>query len=91
MATKLEEFVRQSIDNLLKKLPAKKRLEGLSPKERLEGLSPAKRLEGVSLAKRLAGLSPEQRLDGLSREELRAVVEAIQRRLQSNAQSPKPS
>jgi hypothetical protein len=40
MAKQLEEFVRQSIDELLKKLPPEKRLEGLSPEERLEGLSP---------------------------------------------------
>jgi hypothetical protein len=40
MANQLEEFVRQSIDELLKKLPPEKRLEGLSPEERLEGLSP---------------------------------------------------
>src|SRR3954467_1712142 len=29
MATKLDEFVRQSIDELLKKLPVEKRLEGI--------------------------------------------------------------
>jgi hypothetical protein len=40
MANQLEEFVRQSIDELLKKLPPEKRLEGLSPEQRLEGLSP---------------------------------------------------
>jgi len=40
MAAQLEEFVRQSIDELLKKLPPEKRLEGLSPEERLQGLSP---------------------------------------------------
>lgn len=64
MATKLEEFVRQSIDELLKKLPAEKRLEGLSPEERLGGLSP---------------------------EQLRTALEAVQRRLQINGPSSKPS
>ncbi len=62
MASKLEEFVRQSIDELLKKLPPEKRLEGLSPEERLEGLSP---------------------------EDLRAALEAIQRRLGANGSSAK--
>lgn len=39
MATLLEEFVRQSIDELLLKLPPEKCLEGLSPQERLLGLN----------------------------------------------------
>jgi hypothetical protein len=40
MSEKLEQFVRQSIDELLAKLPPEERLKGLSPEERLEGLSP---------------------------------------------------
>jgi hypothetical protein len=48
MSSQLEEFVRQSIDELLKSLPPEKRLEGLSPEERLEGLSAEQRLEGLS-------------------------------------------
>jgi hypothetical protein len=91
MATKLEEFVRQSIDELLSKLPAEKRLQGLSAEERLEGLSAEERLEGLSAEERLEGLSPEERLEGLSAEELRAALDAIQRRLQSNGPSAKPS
>jgi hypothetical protein len=39
MPDKLQEFVRQSIDELLNSLPVKERLKGLSPQERLEGLS----------------------------------------------------
>jgi hypothetical protein len=39
MPDKLKEFVRQSIDELLKSLPPKERLKGLSPEERLEGLT----------------------------------------------------
>jgi hypothetical protein len=81
MANKLDEYVRQTIDELLKELPAEKRLEGLSPEERLEGLSPKKRLEG---------LSPEERLEGLSPDESRAALEAVQRRLKKNGQDPKP-
>jgi hypothetical protein len=78
MASQLEEFVRQSIDELLNKLPPEKRLEGLSPEELRKRLSPEQRLEG---------LSPEQRLEGLSPEELRAALEAAQRRLQANGPS----
>jgi hypothetical protein len=47
MATKLEEFVRQSVEELLRKLPPEKRLEGLSAEERLEGLSPEELREAL--------------------------------------------
>jgi hypothetical protein len=36
----LEELTRQTIEELLRELPAEKRLEGLSPEERVKGLSP---------------------------------------------------
>lgn len=39
MSEKLKEYVRQSIDDLLARLPAEKRLEGLPVEKRLEGLS----------------------------------------------------
>lgn len=39
MSEKLQEFVRQSIDQLLKSLPPEERLKGLPPEERLKGLS----------------------------------------------------
>jgi hypothetical protein len=57
----LEEFARQTIEQILKELPAQKRLEGLSAEERLKGL-PAEDL--------LKGLSAEQR------EELRRLLNA---------------
>jgi hypothetical protein len=81
MPNKLEEFVRQTIDELLAKLPAEERLKGLTPEERLEGL-PAE--------ERLKGLSAEERLEGLSPEELRLALEEAQRRLQTNGPSSKP-
>ena len=90
MSNKLEEFVRQSIDEMLKKLPPEKRLEGLSPEERLKGLPPEERLKGLPPEKRLEGLSPEERLEGLSPEELRAALEVAQRRLGANGPSSKP-
>ena len=45
----MEEFMKESIPNILKELPVEKRLEGLSPEERLEGLSPEERVKGLSL------------------------------------------
>jgi hypothetical protein len=39
MSEKLKEFVRQSINELLKSLPPEERLKGLPPEERLKGLS----------------------------------------------------
>jgi hypothetical protein len=55
MASKLDEFVRQSIDELLKKLPPEKRMEGLSAKERLKGLSPEELREALEEAQRQLG------------------------------------
>ena len=65
MPDKLKEFVRQSIDELLERLPAEERLKGLPAEERLKGL-PAE-----ELSKRL---SPKERLKGLSADE---VVQAL--------------
>jgi hypothetical protein len=39
MADKLQEFVRQSIDEILASLPAEERLKGLPAEERLKGLT----------------------------------------------------
>ncbi len=52
MPDKLQEFVRQSIDELLRSLP---------PEEHLKGLSPAERLEGLSAEEVFRALSPELR------------------------------
>jgi hypothetical protein len=41
MSTAIEEFARETIDELLKKLPVEKRLEGLTPEQRVQGLSAA--------------------------------------------------
>ncbi len=48
MSDKLKEFVRQSIDELLKELPAEERLKGLPAKERLKGLSAEESIEALS-------------------------------------------
>ena len=52
MSDKLKEFVRQTMDEMLTKLPLEERFKGLSPDER-----PA----GLSAQEVVAGLSPEAR------------------------------
>ena len=81
MANILQEYLRERLPQLLQKL---------SPEERLKGISTEKRLEGLSPEERLEGLSPEERLEGLSPEEVRSLVDAAQRKLQTNGMSPKP-
>ena len=49
MPDALEELTRQTIDRILKEIPTKKRLEGLSLEQRLEGLSPEERKELLRL------------------------------------------
>jgi len=46
----LEQFAEETIEELLRKLPAEKRLKGLSPDELLAALSPETR---AALAERL--------------------------------------
>ena len=43
MPDMLEEFARETIDQLLKNLPIEKRLEGLTPEQLLAGLTPEQR------------------------------------------------
>jgi hypothetical protein len=76
MSDKLKEFVRQSIDQLLKSLPAEERLKGLSPEERLKGLPVEERLKGLSAAEVARALPPE-------------VLEALARELKANGSSSK--
>ena len=48
MHPKLEEFERQSLDEILKKLPAEERLKGLPAEERLKGLSADEMIQALS-------------------------------------------
>ena len=57
MSEKLKEFVRQSIDELLRELPAEERLKGLPAEERLKGLS-ADEVAGALPPEVLAALWP---------------------------------
>jgi hypothetical protein len=61
MSSALQEFHRESADELLKELSVEKRLEGLSADQILRV---------VPIKKLLESLSPEQRVQGLSAEEL---------------------
>lgn len=61
MSEELKEFVRQSIDNLLRELPPEKRLEGLPAEERVKGLSPEERLAGLTPEELRAALEAVQR------------------------------
>ena len=79
MASRFYELMRMRIPEFLATLSVEERLAGLSAEERLKGLSPEKRLEG---------LSPEKRLEGLSPDDLRALAEAVQRRLQDENLPP---
>ena len=74
MPDKLKEFVRQSIDELLKSLPAEERLKGLPAEERLKGLPAEERLKGLSAEELVRALPPE-------------IVEALARRFKANGSS----
>jgi hypothetical protein len=52
MADKLAEFARETINEILKKLPSEKRLEGLSAEERIRGLSVDDLLEALPVEQR---------------------------------------
>jgi hypothetical protein len=95
MSDKLKEFVRQTIDEMLEKLPLEERLKGLSPEQRLEGLPAEELRKRLSPEQRLEGLPAEERLKGLSAEEVvRALppemLEALARQLKAKDPSTKP-
>ncbi len=90
MSVQLDEFVQETIKELLEELPPQKRLAGLTPEERLEGLSPEERLKGMSPEERLKGMSPRQRLAGLSPEVLRTALDEMLQRPSETGQAPEP-
>ncbi len=77
MPDALQQMAEETIKELLKELPAEKRLEGLSAEKRLEGLPAEKRLEGLSPDELLAALPPETRA-------------ALAQRLKDYGSPPKP-
>jgi hypothetical protein len=86
MPNKLEEFAQQTIEELLRKLPAEERLKGLSPEQRLEGLSPEELRKRLSPEERLADLSPDEVLAALSPQQR----EALARRFRDPGSAPPP-
>src|SRR5438045_2684514 len=59
MPDKLKEFVRETIDELLKSLPAEKRLEGLPAEELRKRLPVEERVKGLSAEELVKALPPE--------------------------------
>jgi hypothetical protein len=57
MPDMLDQFVRETIDELLKKLPPEERLKGLPAAERVKGMTPDELLEAL----------PPEVLEGLRR------------------------
>ena len=95
MPDQLNEFVRETIDELLKTLPAEERLKGLPAEELRKRLSPEERLEGLPAEELRKRLSPEERVKGLSEDELLKALspetlEALARKLKANGSSSKP-
>jgi hypothetical protein len=77
MHPKLEEFERQSLDEILKKLPFEERLKGLPADELRKALPVEERLKGLSADEVILALTPEMR-------------EALARHFKGNGSSPKP-
>jgi hypothetical protein len=89
MPDALEQFAQETIKELLKKLPAEKRLEGLSmgellaalPPEALAALATGETVEGLlkklPAEKRLEGLSPDELLAALSPEARAALAQRL--------------
>jgi hypothetical protein len=85
MSEKLKEFVRQSIDELLKNLPPEERLKGLPAEERLKGLPAEELRKALPIEERLKGLSEEEMIRALSPE----MLEALARYFKRNGSPPK--
>jgi hypothetical protein len=70
MSITLQEFARQSIEELLKELPAEQILKAVPVEKRLEGLTPEQRVQGMSadelfaLAKKLKSTGAGREADG---------------------------
>lgn len=62
MSDKLKEFARQTIDEMVKKLPPEERLKGLSADEVAQALQalPPETLEALTRKLRANGSSPKQ-------------------------------
>jgi hypothetical protein len=81
MHPKLEEFERQSLDEILKKLPLEERLKGLPVEELRKALPIEERLKGLTADEMIRALIP-----ALTPE----MREALARHFKGNGSSPKP-
>ena len=61
MSQAMQEFVRETIDEVLANLPAEERLKGLPAEELRKRLSAEERLKGLSADEVVRALSPEVR------------------------------
>ena len=84
MSEKLKEFVRQSIDELLKCLPAEELRKALPIEERLKGLPAEELRKALPIEERLKDLSPEELIRALPAD----ALEAITRRLRDKGSPP---
>jgi hypothetical protein len=71
---KLQELVRQTIEDMLRELTPRERLAGLPPEEIVKALPPEERLKGLTTEERLKGLSTEEIVKALP-PEMRAILE----------------
>jgi hypothetical protein len=104
MPDALEEFAREKIAEIVRKLsagepilglPAADILKKLPAEERLKGVPAEERLKGVPAEERLKGVPAEERLKGLSVDELLAALspekrEELLRRLKGNDSTSAP-
>jgi len=74
----LDDFVRETTDQLLERLSAEQRLRGLPAEALLKVLSVADRLKGLSPEQRLEGLSAEQVLEALPGKTLEALTQQLE-------------
>jgi hypothetical protein len=77
MKDALQQMAEETIEELLKELPAEKLLKALPAEKRLEGLSTEQRLEGLPVEKRLEGLSTDELLGALSPEARAALAQRL--------------
>jgi hypothetical protein len=73
----LQQFAKETIEDLLRELSPEERLKGLPAEERLKGLPAEERLKGLPAEERLKGLTPEQLFTALSPKEREALAQLI--------------
>jgi hypothetical protein len=92
MSEKMKEYLRQSVDSILKSIPPEERLKGMTTEERLKGMTTEERLKGTTEEELLKLIPLEERLKGLSTEDvLKAlppeILEQLAHRLKNDGQS----